>query len=310
MKLSVVTTLYKSSPYIDEFHERIIGEVKKITDDYEVIYVDDGSPDDSLIKAIHWSKIDSRVVIIELSRNFGHHKALMTGLVHAAGDYVFLIDSDLEEQPELLGNFWTELLQDDSFDVIYGIQERRKGSFFERLSGRIFYKITEWLVDEISYPADTLTTRLMTKRYVESVIKSDEYAYDLWSIFEYTGFKTKSLRCSKGSKPNSEYTLGKKIKMAINIVVTTSSKPLFVIFYMGLLVFVFSLLYLLFALFNRAFFEVPMGWTSVIIFLCLVLGILIFSIGVLGAYISVIFHEVKGRRVIVKKVHSEGKNGF
>ena len=234
----------------------------------------------------------------------------MTGLAHAAGDYVFLIDSDLEEQPELLGNFWTELLQDDSVDVIYGIQERRKGSFFERLSGRIFYKITKWLVDEISYPADTFTTRLMTKRYVKNVIKSDEYEYDLWSIFEYTGFKTKSLRCSKGSKTTSEYTLGKKIQMAINIVVTTSSKPLFVIFYLGLLVFALSLLYLLFALFNRAFFEVPMGWTSVIIFLCLVLGILIFSIGVLGAYISVIFQEVKGRRVIVKKVHSEGKNEF
>ena len=106
MKLSIVTTLYKSSEYVDEFYERISKEAQKITDNYEIIFVDDGSPDDSLQKCITLYQQDQKVAVIELSRNFGHHKAIMTGLSHAQGDFVLLIDSDLEEEPELLGKFW------------------------------------------------------------------------------------------------------------------------------------------------------------------------------------------------------------
>ena len=106
MMLSIVTTLYKSSPYVSEFYERVSKQAQKITDNYEIIFVDDGSPDDSLQKCIALHKHDQKVTIIELSRNFGHHKAMMTGLSHAKGDFVFLIDSDLEEEPELLGSFW------------------------------------------------------------------------------------------------------------------------------------------------------------------------------------------------------------
>ena len=127
MKLSIVTTLYKSSPYIDEFYVRISKEAQKITNDYEIIFVDDGSPDDSLLKVVALYERDSRVKVVELSRNFGHHKAIMTGLSCAKGDFVFLIDSDLEEAPELLGSFWNELQKEDDLDVVYGVQEKRKG---------------------------------------------------------------------------------------------------------------------------------------------------------------------------------------
>src|SRR6056300_832993 len=103
MKLSIVTTLYKSSEYIEEFYSRITQEAKKITNDYEIIFVDDGSPDDSLSKVIKLFEKDYHLKILELSRNFGHHKAMMTGLSYAKGDYVFSIDCDLEEEPEILG---------------------------------------------------------------------------------------------------------------------------------------------------------------------------------------------------------------
>lgn len=133
MKLSIVTTLYKSSEYIDDFYQRISIEAYKITNDYEIIFVDDGSPDESLQKAIGLYQNDSKVKVIELSRNFGHHKAIMTGLSHAVGDYVFLIDSDLEEEPELLGRFWKELHKAEEIDVVYGVQETRKGGRFEKI---------------------------------------------------------------------------------------------------------------------------------------------------------------------------------
>ena len=108
MKLSVVTTLYKSSPYITEFYERIIGSVKSITDDYEIIFVNDGSPDDSKEVVLSLMNHEKNIRLIDLSRNFGHHKAIMAGLNYSSGEQVFLIDCDLEENPELIEQFYKE----------------------------------------------------------------------------------------------------------------------------------------------------------------------------------------------------------
>jgi putative glycosyltransferase len=134
MTLSIVTTLYESAPYLAEFHVRVCNTAEKITRDYEIILVNDGSPDNSLdvARSIHLK--DNRVRVIDLSRNFGHHKAMMTGLAHARGDLVFLLDSDLEEERELLRTFYEEL-QRSGADVVFGVQEKRKGRLFERLSG-------------------------------------------------------------------------------------------------------------------------------------------------------------------------------
>src|ERR1700739_6489 len=105
MKLSVVTTLYRSAASIDEFYRRTIKAAEKVAGDIELVMVNDGSPDNSLDLALELHTRDTRVIVVDLSRNFGHHKALMTGLAHASGDLVFLIDSDLEEQPEDLALF-------------------------------------------------------------------------------------------------------------------------------------------------------------------------------------------------------------
>src|SRR5262250_2139442 len=109
MQLSIVTTLYGSEHFIDEFHRRMVAAANEITEDFEIIFVNDGSPDDSLTRALALSEKDPRVIVVDLSRNFGHHKAMMTGLSYARGELVFLIDSDLEEQPELLGDFYNRL---------------------------------------------------------------------------------------------------------------------------------------------------------------------------------------------------------
>ncbi|MBI5664356.1 MAG: glycosyltransferase family 2 protein, partial [Nitrospirae bacterium] len=141
MKLSIVTTLYYSEPYIAEFYERISTAAQRITDDYELILVNDGSPDESLSAALALYEKDKRVIVIDFAKNFGHHKAIMTGLSYAQGDYVFLIDSDLEEQPENLDLFWNELHAAPNIDVVYGTQYKRKGGWFEKITGNIFYKL-------------------------------------------------------------------------------------------------------------------------------------------------------------------------
>ncbi len=129
MKLSIVTTLYKSAQSVEEFYRRAVAAGENLTDDFEIVIVDDGSPDNSLVIACALAAKDSRIRVIELSRNFGHHKALMTGLDHARGDLCFLIDSDLEEDPAILSEFFDKLRSSD-VDVVYGFQSGRKGGFW------------------------------------------------------------------------------------------------------------------------------------------------------------------------------------
>src|SRR5262247_1354941 len=120
MKLSIVTTLYNSAPYLTEFHERVCAAAVQVSDDFEIVLVNDGSPDNSLAVALELHRKDPRVAIVDLSRNFGHHKAMMTGLAHARGDLVFLLDSDLEEEPELLQKFYDEMSRTGA-DVVFGV---------------------------------------------------------------------------------------------------------------------------------------------------------------------------------------------
>ena len=132
MILSIVTTLYNSAPYLEEFHARVCAAAEQITPDYEIIFVNDGSPDNSLQIALSLYQKNERVRIVDLSRNFGHHKAMMTGLAQARGGMVFLIDSDLEEEPELLETFYKEL-RTTGADVVFGVQQKRKGKRCPRI---------------------------------------------------------------------------------------------------------------------------------------------------------------------------------
>ena len=173
MKLSIVATLYQSAPYINEFHKRACAAARQLVgEDFEILLVNDGSPDNSLDLAIRLTEQDSHVVVVDLSRNFGHHKAMMTGLAHAKGERVFLIDSDLEEEPEWLDAFAKQMRVDES-DVVYGVQDRRKGGLFESCTGWIFYRIFR-LLTGIAQPDNIVTARLMTRRYVKALVAHQE----------------------------------------------------------------------------------------------------------------------------------------
>ena len=122
MKLSVVATLYQSAAYIAEFHQRASAAAKQLAgEDYEIVLVNDGSPDNSLDLAVHLTESDRHVVVIDLSRNFGHHKAMRAGLEHAKGEIIFLIDSDWEEEPDWLISF-SEQMATEKSDVVYGVR--------------------------------------------------------------------------------------------------------------------------------------------------------------------------------------------
>src|SRR5712671_1704276 len=169
MDLSIVTTLYHSAPHLEEFFARSCTVAEKITASFEIIFVNDGSPDDSLKVALSLYSKDRRLKIVDLSRNFGHHKAMMTGLAQARGRLVFLVDSDLEEEPELLATFH-EKLGETGADVIFGVQQERKGKLFERLSGSLYFTVFNWLSTH-PVPPNHITARLMTRKYVAALLQ-------------------------------------------------------------------------------------------------------------------------------------------
>ncbi|MED7787568.1 glycosyltransferase family 2 protein [Francisella sp. 19X1-34] len=295
MKLSIVTTLYNSSKYVYEFYNRVSEQAKKITSDYEIIFVDDGSPDDSLQKAIKIHKSDERVKIVELSRNYGHHKAIMTGLSFAEGDYTFLIDSDLEEEPELLGEFWHEIQEDSNLDVVYGVQESRKGGWFERWSGKFYYTIRGYL-STVYVPHNIITARLFNRDALDAVLAYGERELCMGSIFHDIGFNQKKMIVSKKNTSPSNYSLFRKVSLMFNSIVSFSSKPLVFILALGFMITCLSALYIIYILMSFIFFDIKLrGWVSVMVSIWFFGGLLSTFIGILGLYISKIFTEVKNR---------------
>lgn len=295
MKLSIVTTLYRTEQHIHEFHARLSKVARDLVgDDYELIMVNDGSPDNSLAKAVALAQSDPHLVVVDLSRNFGHHKALMTGLDHAAGEFVALIDSDLEEQPEDLFHLAQEM-RNKRCDVAFGVQMSRKGSAFERASGAAFY----WLYEKMTgatLPRNLMTMRLMTRRYVDALLQHRERDMVIASLWQMTGFDQAPVPVTKVSQSRTSYSLFRKLGLLVTAVTAASNRPLLWVFYVGIALFSASLLYVgwLFMVW-MLWAQPPGGWTSLIVSVWLLGGLTLCSIGVVGIYLAKVFLEVKQR---------------
>lgn len=308
MKLSVVATLYQSSAYLTEYYQRATAVARQIVgDDYEIILVNDGSPDDSLDIAILLTEKDNHVTVVDLSRNFGHHKAMMTGIAHAKGEKIFLIDSDLEEEPEWLGRF-AEHMEKDKCDVVYGLQDQRKGGVFERWSGQWFYRFFK-LLTGIDIPENLVTARLMTRRYVDALLRHEEREMFMAGLWHITGFEQHAVTVKKHDASVSTYTFRKKMSLLVNSITSFSNAPLISIFYIGMLLFIAALTYTLSLVFNWAFLsEPPSGWTSVMASIWLLGGLVISFIGIVGIYLSKIYSETKRRPyTIVRHIYENTK---
>lgn len=304
MKLSVVATLYRSAPYIEEFCRRSSAAARAFAgEDFEILLVNDGSPDDSLERALAMVGGDSHTVVVDLSRNFGHHKAMMTGLAYARGDYVFLIDSDLEEKPEWLVDFADEMRRQDC-DVVYGVQAQRKGNAAERWSGYVFYRLAR-LMTGLHLPDNIVTARLMSRRYVDALLRHEEREVFLAGLWYITGFKQHATTVDKGSTSPTTYTFRHKLSVLINSVTSFSNLPLIWIFYFGLSISFVACLYIVYIVLQWWSQQAPLtGWTSVMASIWLIGGLIISFIGVVGIYLSKIFSETKRRPyTIVRAVH-------
>ena len=303
MDLSIVSSLYRSALYLAEFHRRVSAVAQRLGLDYEIILVNDGSPDESLEIALELQRDDPRLCVIDLSRNFGHHRAMMTGLAHTCGRRVFLLDADLEEEPELLPLF-TDAMDRTEADIVYGVQVSRKGGFLERASGSLFYRLFKWLSAE-EVPPNQLCARLMTRRFVDSLVEHRDREIFLAGLCSVTGYRQVVLPAEKHHKGVSSYTLPHKISLAVNSITSFSSRPLEIIFYLGTVILVLSLTAAAFLIIRRLFFGYLLpGWASTMVAICVMGGLNLFSVGILGIYLARVFSETKDRPyTVVRQIY-------
>ncbi len=307
MSISVVSTLYKSRIFLDAFLKEIIEAIHKTgLEDFEIIFVNDGSPDFSLDFLIEKKKSIPQITIIDLSRNFGHHYAMQVGLKYAKGDYVFLIDNDLETPPAFLIDCYHEMKQSPELDVVYGYQKKRKGHFLENFGGELFW----WTLNKFSdveIPKNILTERLMTKQYVQNLLSLGDANLFLGGMMYWTGFNQKGLEVTKQlRKGQSTYNMKKRFGLMLQAITSFSGKPLEYLFYTGLILTSGSIFTIIYFLIMKIIYgnQIQLGWTSLVVINILILGIVSTFLGLIGIYLYKIFRQVQNRpNAIIKNVY-------
>jgi putative glycosyltransferase len=303
-QISVVTTMYRSAPHLAEFHKRVSAVADEQFVRVEFVYVNDGSPDESLSVALELQRHDRRIRIVDLTRNFGHHHAIVAGLEHARGDLVFLVDCDLEEEPEALVKLLDALRANDA-DVAFGVQITRKGGAIERWGGSLAYRLINSLSGDLQVPRNMLNSRVMTRRYLQCFLEHGESELVFSALAATTGFRQIAVPVRKHSKGTTTYDLGRRMQMFVKMTIAFSDRPLHYIAYLGLAILASSILYVSYLVFAYLFYRsVPVGYTSLAVSIWFLGGLILFSIGIVAIYLSVVFVEVKRRpRYLVRAIY-------
>jgi len=302
---SIVSTMYRSREFLPDFLAQCQQALAMLDcTNYEIVLVNDGSPDDSLAYALEQRETTAELVVVDLSRNFGHLAAMQAGLQASRGQLVFLIDSDLEVSPLVLPAFH-EKLKESRVDMVFGYQEARKGGWLEQWSGGLFYKGFNFLSD-IKIPENIATERVMTRRFVQALLQMGDRNLFLGGMLTWTGFEQIGIPLAKTlRKGPSTYTLARRLSLMVNAVSSFSSRPLLLLFNAGVGITLLSLTYLAYLLMRKLFFDdALLGFTSLMAFTALSLGISTTGLGVIGVYLGKVFNQVQNRpNYIVRAIH-------
>lgn len=294
MKISIVSPVYKSEKIVAELVVRLTNVLKDLALDYEIILVDDRSPDNS------WNEIesactrDNRIKGVRLSRNFGQHYALTAGIAEASGDYIIVMDCDLQDDPIFIPKM-LELVKNGS-EIVLTYKKKREHSAFKNFTAWLYFKalqLTTGTKDSIYVGSFSLITRKVQMAFLQY---KDVHRHYL-PILKSLGFAVSFLEIEHRERfeGESSYTLFKLIKHALNGIISQSLTLLYISIFVGFLFFVISLFGVAYYLFTYLTHNVMPGFTSLAIFILLSTGLILISIGVLGIYIGKIFDQVRGR---------------
>jgi glycosyltransferase involved in cell wall biosynthesis len=298
--LSIVVPVFNEELIIEKVVQRMADAAQSITPDYEVIFVNDGSRDTSLLKLKEAGRSNPRLRYISFSRNFGHQVAITAGMDHASGDAIVTIDGDLQDPPELIADMYREYLAGSK--VVYAKRTKRKGeTFFKLLTAKIFYRVMAYLVS-FDIPLDVGDFRLRSRDVLEYLKKMEEPDKYLRGQIAWLGFKSSYVMYERDERKfgTTNYPFKKMARLAFNGVTAFSDSPLKLATKMGFLVCILSFGIILYALYSYFIGRTAIpGWASTIITLTFLGGVQLLSLGVLGEYISRIINNVRKRPLYV-----------
>jgi glycosyltransferase involved in cell wall biosynthesis len=296
--ISVVVPLYNEEGNVAELVRRVCSIMDRVTaggDTYEFLAINDGSSDGTLGALRAEQSRHPHLVIVDLSRNFGHQIAATAGLDQARGDAVVLMDGDLQDPPELIERFvakWRE-----GYDVVYATRKVRKGeSFFKLLTARMFYRTIRRLTN-VSIPVDTGDFRLMSRRVVEALSQTREKHRFLRGLVSWVGYRQTGVEYERDARVSGEtkYPFSKMLKFAIDGITSFSEIPLRFASYLGFVVSSFAFVYIAIVLVLKLLHLNEPGYTSIIVSVLFLGGVQLLGIGILGEYIGRIYDQVKAR---------------
>ena len=294
-KISILVPIYNSAKFMNKLLEAIDEERVKSNWNLELVLVDDGSKDNSFEKIEELSKIYPYIKGIKLSKNFGHQIAVKTAMGHATGDYIAIIDDDLQDPPSQLPGFFKYL--DEGYDVAYGIRKNRKESFLKSIAYNSFYKILNAMSD-IHIPIDSGDFCVMKKNVLDNMLKLHEQNPFLRGIRAWVGFKQIGVEFERHARfdGKSGYTLKKLLKIAMDGIFSFSTAPIRLITLLGTIGFVFASVYSLNVIYHRLNGDIDVkGFATLTIIISFFSSLILICLGIIGEYIVRIYDEVRSR---------------
>lgn len=287
LPISVVIPVYNEEEVIAELYGRLKATLDRISDRYEMIFVDDGSHDTSLKKIEGLSKTDENVKYVSFSRNFGHQLAVSAGLDACRGEAVVIIDADLQDPPELIIDMYDKYKE--GYKIVLATRSKRKGETpFKKITAKLFYRLLKKITD-IDIPLDTGDFRLIDQSVVDYLKSMPERNKFLRGQIAWLGFNQAEVHFERDERRfgKTKYSISKMLKFALDGITSFSNVPLQVVTRMGLLISLVSFMIIIYALVSHFILDKTIeGWTSLIISSAFIGGVQLFSLGILGEYIG------------------------
>ncbi|MCS6968232.1 MAG: glycosyltransferase family 2 protein [Cytophagales bacterium] len=297
--ISIVSPVYKAENILVQLVKRIDLSVSQITDDYEIILVEDGSPDKSWKVIEELAKTNKHIRGFKLSRNFGQHHAITCGLDHARGEWIVVMDCDLQDQPEEIISLYRKA--QEGYDIVFGIRHERKDTFTKKFFSKLYYKLYSILSD-LKIDNRVANFGIYHKKVITAVSMLREpirgfLPHVYWVGFKKTGIEVKHSNRFEGK---SSYTFSKLFNLALNGAINYSDKPLKIAVVFGILISIFSGIGIILFLVEYFLGKIQEpGFASLIISLYMLCGIIIFFMGIIGLYLSKVFEAVKNRPLYI-----------
>ena len=297
--LSVVVPVFNEGSIIVELVKRVKNNVRSITDDFEIILVDDGSQDETWEFIGNEARQEKRIKGIKLSRNFGHHYAITAGLHNSTGDWVVVMDGDLQDRPEVIPELYNK--SQDGFDVVFVSRQNRPEKLYYRIAQKIFYW-TLRILSGLDFDSRQANFSIINKKVVKAFKDFPENARFYGSTIRWLGFKRSFILADHGKRYSGKpsYTFKKRVKLALDIILSFSERPLKFAIGLGLLmssISIFLALWIVYGTFKWGYSVI--GWSSGIVSILFSSGIILTVLGIIGIYLGRIFQEVKGRPLFI-----------